>query len=110
MESRAISLHQIAVCDFAFKRKGWFTSGDLASKTKMKLRTAQLHLKRLTDLGILERRKAFGGCRYHVRPEAEMDSRAMDYLKRLGDLYETFGRKRRSLSSTLSSVAAMFAL
>jgi DNA-binding transcriptional ArsR family regulator len=62
MESRVISLHQITVLTYAFRRKGWFTTRQLSAKTEMSPRTARHHLKRLTELGILDRRRSFSGC------------------------------------------------
>jgi DNA-binding transcriptional ArsR family regulator len=109
-ESALISPHQVAVCSFAIKHGGWFTTRALVTRMKISDRTARLHLKRLTDLGVLERRKLFGGCRYRVRPEADMDERAKAYLLRLTSIRETLDRRRRSIGSTLASVVTMFAI
>ena len=106
-ESAAISLHQIAICSYAINREGrWFTSTMVAaSKANISPRTIRRHLRRLVEVGILERRKAFGGCRYRVLPVEGMNERAKNYLDRLSALWETFERRRRR--SVLSSIVGM---
>jgi hypothetical protein len=51
-------------------------------------RTVRRHLSRLTKLGILERRRAFGGARY--RRVDRLDDRAIAYIRRLEAVRETF--------------------
>ena len=106
MESLAISLHQILVCNFAFNA-GWFTTAQAASKTRVPARTVRRHLVRLVKLGILEKRTAFGGCRYHKRDESEMDDRAIAYVQRLTSIRETFERKPGKIRTTLASLAGL---
>ncbi len=91
MESVQISLHQLHVCAFAFAAKGWFTSRELATKTHVCSRTVRRHLHRLTALGVLECRSAFGGSRY--RRKDVLDERAIAYVQRLWVARETFERR-----------------
>jgi DNA-binding transcriptional ArsR family regulator len=107
-ESIDISIHQISVAAYAIKRKGaWFTTRDVAASAKGRLnpRTVRRHLLRLVDIGLLERRRAFGGCRYTLVEFERLDTRARAYLDRLTLIRETFDQRKRS--SMLSGIVGM---
>ena len=113
MESAAISQHEVLVCAFAFGvgGNGWFTARAVSSKVNnVSPRTVRRHLKRLVDVGVLEKVTVFGGCRYHVRAEADMHARAMDYLRRLGEVRKAFEKKPGRIRTTLASFAGMLAI
>jgi predicted transcriptional regulator len=112
MESRVISQHQVLIVAFAVSApgNGWFTTRAAADKMRIPPRTVRHHLRRLVELGVLERVRVFGGCRYHVRAEVDMDERAMDYLRRLSEVRKTFERKPGRLRTTLASFAGMRAI
>ena len=112
MESRVISQHQVLIVAFAFSApgNGWLTTRAAADKMRIPARTVRHHLRRLVELGVLEKVTVFGGCRYHVRAESDMDARAMDYLRRLGEVRKTFERKPGRLRTTLASFAGMLAI
>jgi DNA-binding transcriptional ArsR family regulator len=98
------------VCAFAGNApgNGWFTTRDAAAKLSMSERTVRHHLKRLVDVGLIERVRVFGGARYKRRDEDYLDPSAKAYLKRLDEVRRTLERKRGGLRMKLTSLAMMF--
>jgi DNA-binding transcriptional ArsR family regulator len=112
MENALISKHLVLVCAFAGNApgNGWFTTREAAEKMGIKERTVRHHLKRLVDVGLIERVRVFGGCRYKQREADYLDPKALAYLKRLDEVRQTFERKRGGLRMKLTSIAAMLAI
>jgi DNA-binding transcriptional ArsR family regulator len=111
-ENRLISHHLVLVCSYAGSApgNGWFTTRQAADKLGIKERTVRHHLKRLVDVGLIERVRVFGGARYHRLDADHLDPPAKAYLKRLDAVRITFERKRGGLRMKLTSFASMLAI
>ena len=88
MERSEISLHEVRLYK-TLSEKEWFTVKTVAEKAKIAARTASLHLKRLSDLGIVDVAEVYPGHRYRLSNKA--DKRNSGYLNRLKQACEIFG-------------------
>ena len=75
-----IGKSQVKIYVFA-SRGDWFTACEAARKTGINPRTVRWHLLRLTQIGVLERRTSFGGCRY--RMATHLSGGAADHVREL---------------------------
>ena len=101
-----ISQSQIRIYEWASARGDWFTAREMATGVQMAGRTARWHLMRLTYLGVLERRKAFGGCRYRLAPHLGDD--ATTFLAELEAIRETFAKQRKERPTIGERFTALF--
>jgi hypothetical protein len=89
MERGEISLHQVKVFRFVRDTKSWVDNHTIAVGTGVAPRTARLHTKVLTDLGLFDQAEVFPGHRYRISDFAE--KRNKGYLRRLEAAAEVFG-------------------
>lgn len=87
-----ISELELRVYEFARKARGWFEAKDVARITRVKGRTVRLYLLRLTQLGVLERRRAVG-YRYRL-VESHPGDRADEHVRAIEAMRETFDKGR----------------
>lgn len=83
MEQTQVSEHAVRVFAFVAAADGWLTNHEIAKGAHVAERTARLHSKAFTDLGIFEAAPVFPGYRYRLSPQAEKRNKA--YVRRLID-------------------------
>lgn len=75
MTDAQISLHEIRVYEAVKSAGGWMTAREIAVAADVADRTARHHAAKLSDLGVFEIAKVFGGYRYRIASSATDASR-----------------------------------
>lgn len=88
-----IGWHEVAIYE-AFKANGgWATAKDIAVAAKVAGRTARAHAASLSEIGVLDVMKVFGGYRYRI---AENPSdRARAYIEEIEAAKSVLGWQHR---------------
>lgn len=69
MSNKQISEHEIRTYEAVRQHGGWQTAREIAAVADVADRTARHHARLLTDFGVFEETKVFGGYRYRIRTE-----------------------------------------
>jgi DNA-binding CsgD family transcriptional regulator len=89
-----ISAQEANIYDvFLASRGRWFTSKEIAEAAGVANRTARMHCRRFTELGIVDRAAVFPGHRYRLSSAGEWNA---DYLRRLADACAVFGLSKQA--------------
>lgn len=89
MERGEISVHQVKIFQFVQSAKAWVDNQQIAAATGVSARTARLHSKGLSDLGLFDQAEVFPGHRYRFSEFAEKRNKA--YMQRITEAAIVFG-------------------
>ena len=89
MERNQVSIHEVRVFLVLRDEPRWVDANTVAQKAKVSPRTARAHLRRLTQLGVVDMAQVFPGHRYRYAEKAE--KRNATYVQRLEGACEAFG-------------------
>jgi Fic family protein len=91
---KEVSIHEARLFAVLMKCGGeWLTSQEIAKKSKVAERTSRNHLKKLAELGLVERVKVFPGHRYRISKVESKQGNAA-HLAKLEMAIKVFGLGR----------------